>query len=56
MNPIWFLRAKRWAQHPPSAKKVRFVAAILAICVVLYAIDAAFGWPDALTPNNLRSR
>lgn len=54
MNPLWFMRAKRWAQNPPSAKKVAFVAAIIAFCLVLYVIEAIWGWPDSLTSNRLR--
>jgi len=54
MNPIWLLRAKRWAQNPPSLKKVLFVAGIVAVCLVLYGIETFVGWPEGLTPNRLR--
>lgn len=55
MNPMWFLRAKRWAQNPPSMKKVLFVAGIIVFCLAVFAFERFFGWPDALTPNNLRA-
>ena len=54
MNPIWFLRAKRWAQNPPSWGKIKFVAAIIAVCLVLYGIETIWGWPESLTANKLR--
>ena len=49
MNFIWLLRMRRWAQHPPSAKRVKLVLAVLAFCLVLYAIERWVGWPDALS-------
>lgn len=54
MNPRWLLRAKRWAQNPPSPAKIRFMAGIILLCLILYAIERLFGWPDWLTPNDLR--
>lgn len=50
----WFLRMARWARNPPSAKQVRFVLAIVAFCVLLYAIERLYGWPDWATPNRIR--
>ncbi|PVA11728.1 hypothetical protein DC366_01870 [Pelagivirga sediminicola] len=52
----WLLRAARWARHPPSAGRVKFVLAIIAFCVLLYAIEHYFGWPDALTPEKALRR
>lgn len=54
MNPRWFLRAKRLAQNPPSAGRVRFVFAIIAICLVLFAIESLVGWPDWLVATPQR--
>ena len=51
MNPMWLLRMKRWAQNPPSMRKVIFVLAILGVCFALYAIETWIGWPDWATPN-----
>lgn len=49
MNPNWFFRMSRWARNPPSAKQVKIVLGILAICFVVVAIERFVGWPDALT-------
>ena len=49
MNYRWLLRAKRWAQNPPSEGRVKFVLAIIAACVALYLYDLAYGWPEWLT-------
>lgn len=54
MNLIWLLRAKRWAQNPPSLKKVMFVGGIVAVCLVLYGIEAIWGWPNALSVDRMR--
>lgn len=51
MNPLWLLRAKRWAHRPPSAARVKLVLAVIAICVALFAVERLVGWPDALTPE-----
>ncbi|MDP5085017.1 MAG: hypothetical protein NWQ23_06315 [Yoonia sp.] len=54
MNPRWLLRAKLWARNPPSPAKIKFVAAIIVLCIVLFAIERLWGWPAWLTPNDLR--
>ena len=54
MEPRWLLRAARWARHPPSARRVYLVLAVVALCLVLFAIERLFGWPDWLTPNRGR--
>jgi hypothetical protein len=54
MNLWWLLRAKRWAQNPPSAGRVRLVLAVLAVCVVLVVIERTVGWPDWLTVEPMR--
>ena len=51
MNIGWLLRAKQWAHNPPSMGRVKFVVAIIAICVLLFAIERIFGWPEWLTPQ-----
>ena len=53
MNPIWFLRMAKWAKHPPSEGRVKLVLAIVAVCLLLAAIEWWFGWPDWLTPNQV---
>ncbi|PTN02657.1 hypothetical protein C8N32_10527 [Rhodovulum imhoffii] len=53
MNYRWLLRAKRWAQNPPSEGRVKFIAAIILLCAALFAIDRLVGWPQWLTPNQV---
>ena len=48
---IPFLRMARWARHPPSAGRVRLVLGIVALCLLLYAIERILGWPDWLVPD-----
>ena len=48
MNFFWFLRMRRWVQHPPSPRKVKVVLAVIALCLALYAIERWLGWPEAL--------
>lgn len=55
MDPLrWMMKAKRWAQNPPSARQVMFYFGILAACLVLFGIERLWGWPDWLTVNSLR--
>jgi len=51
MNPIWLLRAKRWAQNPPSRNRVYLGLGVIAICLLLAGAEALWGWPDWLTPH-----
>ncbi len=54
MDPRWLLRASRWARNPPSAKRVYLVLGVVAICLLLFAIERLFGWPAWLTPTRAR--
>lgn len=54
MIPRWFLAMSLWSRRPPSAKRVKFVLAIVALCFALLIIERTIGWPDALTVNRLR--
>ncbi|MGJ8622372.1 MAG: hypothetical protein ACSHW1_06300 [Yoonia sp.] len=54
MNHRWLVKAKRWAQNPPSPAQIKFIAALIGLCLILFGIEHVFGWPDALTPNRLR--
>lgn len=55
MNPLtWLLRARRWAQRPPSRGRVKLVAGVIAVCLAVAALELWLGWPDWLTPQRLR--
>ena len=41
----------RWARRPPSARRVVYVLAVIAVCLILFGIERVFGWPDFLTPS-----
>lgn len=49
MNHRWLFRMARWAQNPPSEKRVKFVFAIIGICLATFAVEYFFGWPEALS-------
>ncbi|MFN3970653.1 MAG: hypothetical protein ACK4GO_08145 [Gemmobacter sp.] len=50
MNPlVWLLRARRWAQNPPSWGRVMLVLGVIAACLVLVGIEMFVGWPAWLT-------
>lgn len=51
MNPLWLLRASKWARHPPSRRRVYLVLGVILICLLLYGIEQLWGWPDWLTPE-----
>ena len=46
MNPLWFLRMKRWAQNPPSMSRVLLVAGIICVCLALFGLERAGLLPD----------
>ncbi len=51
MKYIWFLRMARWLRHPPSSGRVKLVLAVIALCLMLFAVEYFIGWPDWLTLN-----
>lgn len=53
---LWLIRAKRWAQHPPSWGRVKLVLGVVAVCLAIAGYEAAFGWPDWLTVNRLPAK
>jgi hypothetical protein len=53
---LWLMRAKRWAQNPPSAGRVKLVLGVVAICVLIAAYEWAFGWPEWLTVNRISAK
>jgi hypothetical protein len=52
----WLLRAKRWAQNPPSEDRVKLVFGVIAICFMIVAYEWAFGWPEWLAVDNLKTK
>ena len=56
MNPRWFMRMSKWARKPPSANRVKLVFVVIAICLVLVAIEKLFGTPDWMQVESLRFR
>lgn len=51
MDPLWFLRAARWARHPPAWRRVKFGLAVVGVCLVLLCVEHLWGWPAWLTVN-----
>jgi hypothetical protein len=57
MNTLhWLMRAKRWAQNPPSEGRVKLVLGVVALCLVLVAVEYFIGWPDWMTVDSLRQK
>ncbi len=57
MNTLhWLMRAKRWAQNPPSEGRVKLVLGVVALCLVLVGIEYFIGWPDWMTVDSLRPK
>ncbi len=56
MNQRWLFKMARWAQNPPSEKRVIFVVSILAVCLCVVAIEMFIGWPEwlSLDPKGTR--
>jgi len=58
VNHRWLFRMKRWVQNPPSENRVKFILAILAICLLVVALERLFGVPDwmQMSPRGLQWR
>lgn len=54
MNFFWLIRMRRWAQHPPSARRVILVLSVIVACLALYAVERIWGWPDWLSVPPIR--
>lgn len=52
----WLVRAKRWAQNPPSPGQVKLVFGVIAVCLLIFGLERAFGWPEWLTLNRLDAK
>jgi len=53
---IWFLRMARWVRNSPSPARLRLVLAVVALVLLLAAVERFVGWPDALTVDRFGSR
>ncbi len=48
MDPLIriFVQAAQWIRSPPSRTHVRIMVAVLALALLLVAIETWIGWPD----------
>ena len=46
LSPRHLMRAKRWAQNPPSAKRVKLVFGAIAIALAIIALEHYGFWPE----------
>lgn len=54
MNPRWLLRMAKWARHPPSRKQLQMIFGVLALCLLLLAVERFVGWPEWATVDRMR--
>ena len=54
----WLVRAKRWAQNPPSTKRVMLVFGVVAVCLAIVLAEWLGFWPEWATmdPTSVRIR
>jgi predicted acyltransferase len=50
---LWLVRAKRWAQNPPSEGRVKLVLGVIAVCLLIAGYEWLYGWPEWLTVNRI---
>ena len=46
LDPRHLMRAKRWVQNPPSAKRVKLVFGAIAIALLIVGLERLGFWPD----------
>ena len=56
LSPVWFMRATQWVRHPPSAKRVKFVFAIIAVAALIFGIEWMGWWPEWATAEKVNRR
>lgn len=56
MDLHWLIRMARWVRNPPSPGRVKLVLAVIALCLVLLAIERFIGWPEMLTLDRMPRR
>ena len=50
----WLMKAKRWAQNPPSTRQVVMTFAVIAICLAIVAVEWFGLWPEGFTVHKMR--
>ena len=50
----WLLRASKWARNPPSARQVRNLLIIIAICIAIALLEQIFGLTECIDVNRVR--
>ncbi|WP_323782044.1 hypothetical protein [Thalassovita sp.] len=45
----WLFRMSKWAHRPPSERRVKLVLAVIALCLLIFAIERWIGWPGWMT-------
>lgn len=46
LDPRHLMRAKRWTQNPPSAKRVKLVFAAIVLALMVVGLEYVGLWPD----------
>ena len=56
MNTRWLLRMSRWARNPPPLRMILLVVAVVAIAVVIGALEWVGWWPEWATRDRIPRR
>jgi hypothetical protein len=56
IDPLWLMRARMWVKNPPSAKRVKFIFALVAISLLVAALEYFGFWPDWATAQRIPRR
>ncbi|NDR58284.1 hypothetical protein [Aliiruegeria sabulilitoris] len=56
LSAHWFMRMKRWVQHPPSLKRVLLVFAVIALCLALVGLERLGVLPDWMQADQIGRR
>lgn len=53
-NLNWLIRASNWARNPPGPRKVKLVLGVIAVGLVLLALEKLGWWPEWATMERTR--
>lgn len=56
MNQIWLLRMVNWVRNPPSPARVKLILAVIALAVIIVAIEWLGWWPAWATAERIPRR
>jgi len=58
MDPMlrWGIRMSQWFRRPPSRQRLILMGVVVAVSLIVLAIERLYGWPSWMTVNGRMPR